>query len=82
MDLMNRVCRPYLDKLVIVFINDIRIYSNSQEEHNQHLRLILKTSRKEKLYEKFSKYELWIRKVAFLDHVVNKKGIHVDPSKF
>jgi hypothetical protein len=82
MDLMNRVCRPYLDKLVIVFINDILTYSKSQEEHSQHLRLILETSRKEKLYAKFSKYELWIRKVDFLDHVVNKKGIHVDPSKF
>jgi hypothetical protein len=62
MDLMNRVCKPYLDKLVIVFINDILIYSKSQEEHSQHLRLILETSRKEKLYASFPKYEFGSRR--------------------
>ncbi|XP_052627066.1 uncharacterized protein LOC128133604, partial [Lactuca sativa] len=68
MDLMNRVCRPYLDKFVIVFIDDILIYSRSEEEHRQHLRLILETLRAEKLYAKFSKCEFWIREVNFLGH--------------
>ncbi|KAI3494636.1 hypothetical protein L1887_40553 [Cichorium endivia] len=81
MDLMNRVCRPFLDKFVIVFIDDILIYSRSKEEHGQHLRLILELLRKEKLYAKFSKCEFWIRKVDFLGHVVSQEGIHVDPSK-
>lgn len=81
MDLMNRVCRPYLDKLVIIFIDDILIYSRSEEEHDQHLRQVLQTLRTEKLYVKFSKCEFWIRKVDFLGHVVSQEGIHVDPSK-
>ncbi|KAJ0800591.1 putative nucleotidyltransferase, Ribonuclease H [Helianthus annuus] len=81
MDLMNRVCKPYLDKFVIVFIDDILIYSKSQEEHEQHLRLILELLRKEQLYAKFSKCDFWLREVHFLGHVVNKDGIHVDPSK-
>jgi hypothetical protein len=81
MDLMNRVCRPYLDKFVIVFIDDILIYSQGKEEHGRHLRLILELLRKEKLYAKFSKCEFWINEVKFLGHVVSKKGIHVDPSK-
>ena len=81
MDLMNRVCKPYLDKFVIVFIDDILIYSKSKEEHEQHLRLILELLKNEKLYAKFSKCEFWIREVHFLGHVVNEKGIHVDPSK-
>ncbi|KAJ0636963.1 putative nucleotidyltransferase, Ribonuclease H [Helianthus annuus] len=80
-DLMNRVCKPYLDKFVIVFIDDILIYSKSQEEHEQHLRLILELLRKEQLYAKFSKCDFWLREVHFLGHVVNKDGIHVDPSK-
>ncbi|KAJ9544791.1 hypothetical protein OSB04_024498 [Centaurea solstitialis] len=81
MDLMNRVCRPYLDKFVIVFIDDILIYSQSKEDHEQHLRLILELLKAEKLYDKFSKCEFWIREVHFLGHVVNKEGIHVDPAK-
>ncbi|KAF5805274.1 putative nucleotidyltransferase, Ribonuclease H [Helianthus annuus] len=80
MDLMNRVCKPYLDKFVTVFIDDILIYSKSQEEHEQHLRLILELLRKEQLYAKFSKCDFWLREVHFLGHVVNKDGIHVDPS--
>ena len=78
---MNRVCRPYLDQFVIVFIDDILIYSRSEEEHSQHLRKVLDTLRTEKLYAKFSKCEFWIRRVEFLGHVVSEKGIHVDPSK-
>ncbi|GJX15097.1 putative reverse transcriptase domain-containing protein [Tanacetum coccineum] len=81
MDLMNRVCRPYLDKFVIVFIDDILIYSKTQEEHVEHLRLVLELLKKEKLYAKFSKCELWLREVQFLRHLINGNGIHVDPSK-
>ena len=81
MDLMNRVCKPYLDQFVIVFIDDILIYSKSKEEHEQHLRKILELLKKEKLYAKFSKCEFWIEKVQFLGHVVTSQGIHVDPAK-
>nr|GEW28434.1 hypothetical protein [Tanacetum cinerariifolium] len=80
MDLMNRVCRPYLDKFVIVFIDDILIYSKTQEEHVEHLRLVLGLLKKEKLYAKFTKCEFWLREVQFLGHVINGDGIHVDPS--
>ncbi|GJW58408.1 putative reverse transcriptase domain-containing protein [Tanacetum coccineum] len=81
MDLMNRVCRPYLDKFVIVFIDDILIYSKTQEEHVEHLRIVLELLKKEKLYAKFSKCKFWLREVQFLRHVINGNGIHVDPSK-
>ncbi|GJV89985.1 putative nucleotidyltransferase, ribonuclease H [Tanacetum coccineum] len=81
MDLMNRVCKPYLDKFVIVFIDDILIYSKTKEDHENHLRLMLELLRKEKLYAKFSKCEFWLQEVHFLRHVVNHDGIHVDPSK-
>ncbi|GKB78954.1 reverse transcriptase domain-containing protein [Tanacetum coccineum] len=81
MDLMNRVCRPYLDKFVIVFIDDILIYSRTREEHEMHLGLVLELLKKEKLYAKFSKCEFWLQEVQFLGHVINGDGIHVDPSK-
>ncbi|GKD69860.1 putative nucleotidyltransferase, ribonuclease H [Tanacetum coccineum] len=81
MDLMNKVCRPYLDKFVIVFIDDILIYSKTQEEHVKHLRLVLELLKNEKLYAKFFKCEFWLREVQFLGHVINGNGIHVNPSK-
>ncbi|GKD31664.1 putative reverse transcriptase domain-containing protein [Tanacetum coccineum] len=81
MDLMNRVCKPYLDKFVIVFIDDILIYSKTKEEHEVHLKLVLELLRKEKLYAKFSKCEFWLQDVHFLGHIVNQSGIYVDPSK-
>ncbi|GKA50864.1 putative reverse transcriptase domain-containing protein [Tanacetum coccineum] len=81
MDLMNRVCKPYLDKFVIVFIDDILIYSKSKQEHEEHLKIILELLKKEELYAKFSKCEFWIPKVQFLGHVIDSEGIHVDPAK-
>ncbi|GJU35826.1 reverse transcriptase domain-containing protein [Tanacetum coccineum] len=81
MDLMNRVCKPYLDKFVIVFIDDILIYSRNEEEHASHLRIILELLRKEKLYAKFSKCDFWIHIVQFLGHLIDNQGLHVDPAK-
>ncbi|GJW06953.1 putative reverse transcriptase domain-containing protein [Tanacetum coccineum] len=81
MDLMNRVCKPYLDRFVIVFIDDILIYSKSRKEHEGHLKLILNLLKKEELYAKFSKCEFWLSKVQFLGHVIDSEGIHVDPAK-
>ncbi|GJW00163.1 putative reverse transcriptase domain-containing protein [Tanacetum coccineum] len=81
MDLMNRVCKPYLDKFMIVFIDDILIYFRNKEEHADHLRIILELLKKEKLYAKFSKCDFWISIVQFLRHVIYRQGIHVDPTK-
>nr|GFA84193.1 putative reverse transcriptase domain-containing protein [Tanacetum cinerariifolium] len=81
MDLMNRVCRLFLDKFVIVFIEDILIYSKNKEEHEEHLRIILELLQKEKLYAKFSKCEFWLDSMKFLGHVINSQGVHVDPVK-
>ncbi|KAJ9566564.1 hypothetical protein OSB04_002530 [Centaurea solstitialis] len=81
MDLMNRVCRPMLDRSVIVFIDDILIYSKSKEEHVEHLREVLEVLRKERLYAKFSKCDFWLQEVQFLGHLVNREGIKVDPAK-
>ncbi|KAJ9544814.1 hypothetical protein OSB04_024521 [Centaurea solstitialis] len=81
MDLMNRVCRPMLDRSVIVFIDDILIYSKSREEHVVHLREVLEVLRRERLYAKFSKCAFWLQEVQFLGHIVNREGIKVDPAK-
>nr|GEW96381.1 putative reverse transcriptase domain-containing protein [Tanacetum cinerariifolium] len=81
MDLMNRVCKPYLDKFVIMLIDDILIYSCNKEEHKDHLRIISELLKKEKLYAKFSKCDLWISIVQFLRHVIDSQRINVDPAK-
>ncbi|GJV13403.1 putative reverse transcriptase domain-containing protein [Tanacetum coccineum] len=81
MDLMNRVYKPYLVKFVIVFIDDILIYSRNKEEHANHLRIILEVLKKEKLYAKFSKCDLWFRIMQFLGHLIDSQGLHVDPAK-
>ncbi|XP_070052699.1 uncharacterized protein [Nicotiana tomentosiformis] len=81
MDLMNKVFHPFLDIFVIVFIDDILIYSHSQGEHGNHLRTVLQTLREHRLYAKFSKYKFWLDSVAFLGHIVSKDGIMVDPKK-
>jgi len=81
MDLMNRVFQPYLDKFVVVFIDDILVYSKSYEEHEQHLRQTLQTLRSRQLYAKLDKCDFWLKEVTFLGHVVSSKGIFVDPQK-
>ncbi|GKA45558.1 putative reverse transcriptase domain-containing protein [Tanacetum coccineum] len=81
MDLMNRVCKPFLDKFVIVFIDDILIYSKNKKEYEEHLKAVLELLKKEKLYAKFSKCEFWIPKVQFLGHVIDSQGIYMDPAK-
>ncbi|GJS58875.1 putative reverse transcriptase domain-containing protein, partial [Tanacetum coccineum] len=78
MDLMNRVCKPYLDKFIIVFIDDILIYPRNKEEHANHLRIILELLRYEKLYAKFCKCDFWICIVQFLGHLIDSQGLHVD----
>ncbi|GMH17778.1 hypothetical protein Nepgr_019619 [Nepenthes gracilis] len=81
MDLMNRIFQPYLDKFVIVFIDDILVYSKSSEEHEEHLRTTLQILREHRLFAKLEKCEFWLEEVGFLGHVVSKEGISVDPMK-
>ena len=81
MDLMNRVFQPYLDRFVIVFIDDILVYSGSSEEHSEHLKIVLHTLRERQLYAKLSKCQFWLDKVAFLGHVISAEGVSVDPQK-
>ncbi|GJV74121.1 putative reverse transcriptase domain-containing protein [Tanacetum coccineum] len=81
MDLMNRVCKPYLDKFVIVFIDEVLIYSKNKEEHGEHLNTILNLLKSENLYAKFSKCNFWLDSVQFLGHVIYSNGVHVDPAK-
>ncbi|KAL0539664.1 hypothetical protein IC582_023880 [Cucumis melo] len=81
MDLMNRVFKDFIDTFFIVFIDEILIYSKTEAEHEEHLHQVLETLRANKLYAKFSKCELWLKKVTFLGHVVSSEGVSVDPAK-
>ena len=81
MDLIHRVFQPYLDQFVVVFVDDILIYSKSEEEHEDHLRVVLQILRDHQLYAKFSKCEFWLTEVKFLGHVVSASGVLVDPEK-
>ena len=81
MDLMNHVFRPYVDRFVVVFIDDILVYLKDRKNHDTHLWVVLETLRKERLYEKLSKCEFWLREVSFLRHIVSEEGILVDPKK-
>ncbi|KAG8483090.1 hypothetical protein CXB51_022058 [Gossypium anomalum] len=80
-DLINRIFRPYLDRFVVVFIDDILVYSRDKNEHADHLRIVLQTLREKQLYAKFSKCEFWLHEVGFLGHIVSAEGIRVDPNK-
>ena len=81
MYLMNSVFMPELDKFVVVFIDDILVYSENAQEHEKHLRIVLTRLREHQLYAKFSKCEFWLKKVPFLGHILSEEGISVDPSK-
>ncbi|GAU40783.1 hypothetical protein TSUD_26630 [Trifolium subterraneum] len=81
MDYMNRIFQPYLDKFVVIFIDDILIYSKDPQEHAEHLRIVLNIPREKQLYAKFSKCEFWLSEVKFLGHVISQGGVSVDPSK-
>jgi hypothetical protein len=81
MYLMNKVFVEYLDKFVMVFIDDILVYSRSEEKHEDHLCLVLHKLRDHKLYAKLSKCEFWLKQVAFLGHVISERGISMDLSK-
>ena len=81
MDLMHRVFQPYLDQFVVVFVDDILICSQSEEEHENHLRVVLQLLRDHQLYAKFSKCEFWLTKVRFVGHVVSALGVSVDLEK-
>ncbi|GJZ39479.1 putative reverse transcriptase domain-containing protein [Tanacetum coccineum] len=81
LDLMNRVCKPYLDKFVIMFIDDILVYSKDEEEHGKHLKIFLDLLKKERLYAKFSKCDFWLDLIKFRGHVIDRSGVHVDPAK-
>ncbi|KAL0313384.1 UNVERIFIED_CONTAM: Retrovirus-related Pol polyprotein from transposon.6 [Sesamum radiatum] len=81
MDMMYRIFQPYLDQFVLIFIDDILVYSKSEEDHENHLRTVLQVLRENKLFAKFSKCKFWIREVTFLSHVISGDGMAVDPSK-
>ena len=77
-DLMNRVFRPYLDQFVVVFIDDILVYSKDAQEHEHHLRIVLQTLRENQLFAKLSKCDFWLKEVSFLGHIVYAEDIRVD----
>jgi len=78
MEYMNRIFHPFLDRFVVVFIDDILVYLKSEEEHDEHLRVLLGVLKEKKLFAKLSKYEFWLREVSFLGHVISKGGVVVD----
>nr|KYP30913.1 Retrovirus-related Pol polyprotein from transposon 17.6 [Cajanus cajan] len=78
---MNRIFHPYLDKFVVVFIDDILVYSKTKKEHKEHLKVVLQNLRERQLYAKLSKCDFWLEEVNFLGHVISSGGIAVDPSK-
>ena len=77
MDYMNRIFRPFLDKFIMVFIDDILIYSKTEKKHEEHLRIVLQILKKKQLYAKLEKCNFWLKEVKFLGHVINKKGVSV-----
>jgi hypothetical protein len=81
MYLMNKVFMEYLDQIVVVFMDDIMIFSKNKEEHDEHLHLVLQKLRENQLYAKLSKCEFWLKKISFLGHIISEGGISVDPSK-
>ena len=81
MDLIHRVFQPYLDQFVVVFVDDIFIYSQFKDEHEDHLQIVLQEIRDHQLYAKFSKCEFWLTEVKLLGHVVSASGVLVDPEK-
>ena len=81
MDLMNMIFQPYLDQFVIIFIDDILIYSCGKEDNEEHLRVVLQILKENQLYAKFSKCQFWLNSIAFLGHVISAKGVSVDPQK-
>jgi len=81
MDYMNRIFWPFLDKFVVVFIDEILIYSKTHEEHTEHMRIVLGILREKQLFAKLSKCDFWMKEVQFLGHVISAQGIAVDPAK-
>ena len=81
MNMMNKVFMEFLDKFVVVFIDDILVYSKNEEEHKEHLHLVLEKLREHQLYSKFTKCEFCLKEVGFLGHVISEEGIAVDPTK-
>ena len=81
MNIMHRVFQPYLDRFVVVFVDNILIYSQSEEEHEDHLQIVLQALRDHQLYVKFCKFKVWLMKVRFLGHVVSASGVSIDSEK-
>ena len=81
MSMMNKVFMEFLDKFVVVFIDDILVYPKNEKEHKEHLRLVLEKLREHQLYAKFSKCEFWLKEVGFIGHAISGEGIAVDPTK-
>jgi hypothetical protein len=81
MYLKSKVFMEYLDRFIVVFIDDILVFSKTMEEHEEHLRLVLEKLRCNQLYAKFSKCEFWLTEVAFLGHIISARGVSIDPGK-